>query len=178
MPPNGPTSTPSTCSTRSPTAAQERRHLDAAEHWYQRALAINEQLGNRPGVAKTYHQLGRVEHLRSNLDAAERWYRLALATNEQLDNRPGVATGYHQLGLLAEHRGTLTEALEWTIRSVTVLADFPHPATSQASAQLARLTNAVGWTTVDAMWREVTGRRLPAAVIEHIRAIQAEGPRT
>ena len=38
--------------------AQDRGRLDEAEDWYRKALAIKEELGDRPGMAGTYHQLG------------------------------------------------------------------------------------------------------------------------
>ena len=38
--------------------AQDRGHLDDAEDWYRQSLTIKEQLGNRPGMANTYGQLG------------------------------------------------------------------------------------------------------------------------
>ena len=38
--------------------AQDRGRLDEADDWYRKSLAIKEELGNRPGMASTYHQLG------------------------------------------------------------------------------------------------------------------------
>ena len=38
--------------------AQDRGRLDEAEDWYAQSLAINEELGDRPGMATSYHQLG------------------------------------------------------------------------------------------------------------------------
>jgi tetratricopeptide (TPR) repeat protein len=38
--------------------AQDQGQLDEAEDWYRQSLAIEEDLGNRPGMALTYAQLG------------------------------------------------------------------------------------------------------------------------
>ncbi len=38
--------------------AQQRGDYEAALDWYRQSLAINEQLGNRAGMATSYHQLG------------------------------------------------------------------------------------------------------------------------
>ena len=38
--------------------AQDRGRLDEADDWYRQALTINEELGDRPSMASTYHQLG------------------------------------------------------------------------------------------------------------------------
>jgi hypothetical protein len=39
--------------------AQERGDLDDAQKWYEKSLALKEELGNRPGLAISYHQLGK-----------------------------------------------------------------------------------------------------------------------
>ena len=59
--------------------AQDRGRLDEAEDWYARSLAIDEELGDRPGMATSYHQLGMVAQDRGRLDEAEDWYARSLA---------------------------------------------------------------------------------------------------
>ena len=85
--------------------AQDRGRLDEADDWYRKALTINEELGDRPGMASTYHQLGMTAQDRGRLDEADDWYRKSLTINEELGDRPGMALTYAQLGLLAEERG-------------------------------------------------------------------------
>ena len=51
--------------------AQDRGRLDEAADWYARSLAIKEELGDRPGMALTYGQLG-------------------LLAEEQRQSRPGA----------------------------------------------------------------------------------------
>ena len=93
--------------------AQDRGRLDEADDWYRKSLAINEELGDRPGMAATYHQLGMTAQDRGRLDEAEDWYRKSLAINEELGDRPGMAATYHQLGMTAQDRGRLDEADDW-----------------------------------------------------------------
>ncbi len=38
--------------------AHERRDFAQAEKWYRKSLAISEKLGDEPGAASSYHQLG------------------------------------------------------------------------------------------------------------------------
>ena len=71
--------------------AQVRGRLDEAEDWYRKSLAIRGELGDRAGMASTYHQLGVTAQDRGRLDEAEDWYRKSLAINEELGNRPGMA---------------------------------------------------------------------------------------
>jgi tetratricopeptide (TPR) repeat protein len=100
--------------------AQDRGRLDDAEDWYRQSLTINEELGNRSGMATTYHQLGMVAQGRGRLDDAEDWYRQSLTIKEELGNRPGMASSYHQLGIVAQDRGRLDDAEDWYRQSLTI----------------------------------------------------------
>jgi tetratricopeptide (TPR) repeat protein len=100
--------------------AQLRGDLAAAEQWYRQSLQINESLGNRPGMANSYHQLGMVAQLRGDLAAAEQWYRQSLQIKEALGNRPGMANSYHQLGTVAQDRGDLAAAEQWYRQSLQI----------------------------------------------------------
>ena len=77
---------PTTSSASPPTCAGG---WSEAEDWYRRSLAIIEELGDRPGMAITYHQLGMTAQDRGRLDEAEDWYRKSLTIKEELGDRPG-----------------------------------------------------------------------------------------
>ncbi len=68
--------------------AQDQGRLDEAEDWYRQSLAIEEDLGNRPGMAITYRQIGKTAQNRGRLDEAEDWYRQSLAIEEDLGTGP------------------------------------------------------------------------------------------
>ena len=93
--------------------AQLRGDYDAALDWHRRSLAIDEELGDRAGMASGYHQLGGVAQERGDYDAALDWYRRSLAIDEELGNRAGMASGYHNLGAVAQERGDYDAALDW-----------------------------------------------------------------
>ena len=59
--------------------AQQRGDDGAALDWYRKALAINEQLGNRASMASTISQLGTMALARGDHDAALDWYKKSLA---------------------------------------------------------------------------------------------------
>ena len=58
-----------------------------AQEWYQKSLAIEEKLGDRPGMASTYQELGMVAQARGELDTAAEWYQKSLAIKEELSDR-------------------------------------------------------------------------------------------
>ena len=108
--------------------AQDRGRLDEADDWYRKALTINEELADRPGMAGIYHQLGITAQRRGRLDEADDWYGKALTIAEELGNRPGMALIYHQLGNTAHMRGRPDEAGDWYRKALTIkeeLGDRP-----------------------------------------------------
>lgn len=100
--------------------AQRRGELDVAEQWYQRALTITEELGDRPAMASTYHQLGMVAGKRGDLDVAGRWHHRALTIGKELGDRPGMAISYHQLGTVAVEREDFDAAEQWYRQALTI----------------------------------------------------------
>jgi tetratricopeptide (TPR) repeat protein len=108
--------------------AQDRGQLDQAEDWYRKALAIWEELGDRPGLAASYHQLGGVAQGREQLDQAEDWYRQTLTIEEELGDQPHLAGTYHALGMVAQDRGQLDQAEDWYRKALAIweeLGDRP-----------------------------------------------------
>jgi tetratricopeptide (TPR) repeat protein len=85
--------------------AQNRGDYPAAEQHYHTALAIFDELGDRNGLASSYHHLGMLAQNRGDYDTAEQHYQEALAIAEELGNRASASASYHQLGMLAEIRG-------------------------------------------------------------------------
>jgi tetratricopeptide (TPR) repeat protein len=158
------------------TTAQVRGRLDQADDWYRQALAIEEELGDRPATAGTYHQLGTTAYLRGRLDHAEDWYRQSLTIEQELGNRPGMAMTYGQLGLLAEKRHQPRQALDWTIRCLSLFPEFPHPATGPGPGHLARLTRELGISALQQGWQQVTGSPLPAPVRDYVTSHPGEDP--
>ncbi|GIH27589.1 hypothetical protein Aph01nite_58990 [Acrocarpospora phusangensis] len=93
--------------------ARERGDYEQALDWYRQSLSIDEELGNRAGVATSYHELGAVAQLRGDYEQALDWYRQSLSIKEEVGNRAGMATTYHALGIIARLRGDYEQALDW-----------------------------------------------------------------
>ena len=130
----------STVSHQLGTTARARGRLDEAEDWYRQSLAIDEELGDRFGMAISYHQLGVTAQDRGQLDEAEEWYRRSLDITEELGDRPDMAITYHQLGVTAQDRGRLDEAEEWYRHSLDIKEELgDRPGMAMTNGQLGLL---------------------------------------
>jgi tetratricopeptide (TPR) repeat protein len=81
-----------------------------ARRQYQRALEIDEALGDQAGMADSYHRLGILAQDQGDYPEARRQYQRALEIDEALGNQAGMATSYGQLGILAYRQGDYQEA--------------------------------------------------------------------
>jgi len=70
--------------------AQRRGDLTAAENWYRKSLEIKEALGDRPGMATTYGQLGLLAEKCKDIAAALDWTVRCVALFSEF---PHPATG-------------------------------------------------------------------------------------
>ncbi|MER5506149.1 tetratricopeptide repeat protein, partial [Streptomyces sp. NPDC002766] len=91
---------------------------------YRASLAIKEELGDRSGIAGSYHQLGIIAQLRGDYQQAEDHYRASLAIKEELGDRSGIASSYHQLGTIAQERGDYQQAEERYRVSLTIAEEL------------------------------------------------------
>jgi tetratricopeptide (TPR) repeat protein len=163
-------------------AAQDRGRLDEAMDWYRQSLAIDEELGDRPGMASSYYQLGWASHILRRLDESEDWYRKSLAISEEFGDRPGMAMTYNALGVTVQDRGRLDEAEEWYRRSLAIkeeLGDRPGMARTYhqlgtAAQDRGRLDEAEDWYRKSLAISEELGIRPGMAITYHELGMAAQ----
>jgi tetratricopeptide (TPR) repeat protein len=94
--------------------------FDEADDCFRKSIAIDEDAGNRLGLAITYGQLGVAAQERGRLDEADKWYGKALQIDEELGLPYRLAEDYHQLGNTALLRGQADKAEERYLRSLAI----------------------------------------------------------
>ncbi|HEX7635256.1 MAG TPA: tetratricopeptide repeat protein, partial [Noviherbaspirillum sp.] len=104
-----------------------RGELERAEEMYRKALAIEEALGRKEGMASDYGNLGILYWDRGELDRAEEMYRKSLAINEALGRKEGMASDYGNLGNLYRDRGELERAEEMYRKSLQLFSELKSP---------------------------------------------------
>ena len=68
----------------------DRGAYDEALAWYQKGLALAEQLGNRATMAVGYNNISEIYRARGAYDEALAWFQKGLALAEQLGDRAMV----------------------------------------------------------------------------------------
>ncbi|MCK6623274.1 MAG: tetratricopeptide repeat protein [Calditrichaceae bacterium] len=103
---------------------QNRGDYGAALEHYRQSLEIEEELGNRAGVAITLHQIGMIHQQRGEYGAALEQYRQSLAIKEEIGDRAGVAKTLHQIGMIHQDRGDYGAALEQYRQSLEIVEEI------------------------------------------------------
>ncbi|MCH8181430.1 MAG: ATP-binding protein, partial [Proteobacteria bacterium] len=94
--------------------------LEGAEEKFRVSLAINEEIGNREGIANNYGNLGQILQTRGDLDGATEMFGKSLAINEEIGHKGGIASTYGNLGQILQSRGDLDGAAEMFGRSLAI----------------------------------------------------------
>jgi adenylate cyclase len=89
---------------------RQQGKYEEAEAQFQRNLALNRLLNNRPGEARSLNMLGILEFYRRNMDAALTYYRQAQQIYEAVGDLAGVASCLFSIGQGASTSGDYAEA--------------------------------------------------------------------
>ncbi len=87
-------------------------------------MKIMVELGNRAGIARSYHQMGNVSYFRGAYDDAMVLYHNSLKIEEEIGNRSGMATSYHQMGMVSQARGAYDDAMALYRKSLEIDAEL------------------------------------------------------
>ena len=96
----------------------------AALEWYEKSVAINEELGNRAVLAAAYNNIAGIHYARGDYAAALEWYEKSVAITDELGDRAGLAITYNNIGGIHDARGDYAAALEWYGKSVAIFEEL------------------------------------------------------
>ncbi|MBD2614558.1 tetratricopeptide repeat protein [Nostoc punctiforme FACHB-252] len=106
------------------SVAQQLRQYDQARDYYQQALEIKIEFGDRYSCASTYHQLGRVAEELRQYDQARDYYQQALEIKIEFGDRYSCASTYHQLGRVAEELRQYDQARDYYQQALEIFIEF------------------------------------------------------
>ncbi|MBO1057746.1 MAG: tetratricopeptide repeat protein [Dolichospermum sp. JUN01] len=104
--------------------AQEMREYAQARDFYQQALAIKIEFGDRFSQASTYHQLGRVAQEMREYAQARDFYQQALAIKIEFGDRFSQARTYHHLGIVAQEMREYAQARDFYQQALSIKIEF------------------------------------------------------
>ncbi|MGB3419312.1 MAG: tetratricopeptide repeat protein [Dolichospermum sp.] len=104
--------------------AQEMREYAQARDFYQLALSIFIEFGDRYEQAGTYHNLGIVAQEMREYAQARDFYQQALAIKIKFGDRYSQANTYHQLGYVAQKMREYAQARDFYQLALSIFIEF------------------------------------------------------
>ncbi|MDB9391518.1 tetratricopeptide repeat protein, partial [Microcystis aeruginosa] len=104
--------------------AQELREWEQARSYYQQAIEIYIEYGDRYSQATTLHQLGIVAQELREWEQARSYYQQALEIKIEYGDRYEQAGTLHNLGAVAEGVGELSQAKSYYLQALQIWAEF------------------------------------------------------
>ncbi|MGK7876700.1 MAG: tetratricopeptide repeat protein [Xenococcaceae cyanobacterium] len=104
--------------------AQETREWEQARRYFQQALELKIEFGDRFSQASTLHQLGRVAQETREWEQARRYYQQALDLKIEFGDRYEQAPILHQLGRVAQETREWEQARRYYQQALDIYIEF------------------------------------------------------
>ncbi|WP_306296883.1 tetratricopeptide repeat protein [Nostoc sp. TCL26-01] len=104
--------------------AQYLREYDQGRDYYQQALEIYIEFGDRYSCARTYHQLGTVAEELREYDQGRDYYQQALEIYIEFGDRYSCARTYHQLGMVAQELREYQQGRDYYQQALEIYIEF------------------------------------------------------
>jgi len=95
-----------------------------ALEWYAKSVALQEELGDKAGLATSYNNIASVHYARGDYGAALEWYDKSVALKEELGDKAGLATSYNNIAFVHQARGEIEQAVALFERSLTIFEEL------------------------------------------------------
>jgi tetratricopeptide (TPR) repeat protein len=100
------------------------RNNESARNYIQRALEIQEAIGDRRNLARSLQLLGFIDYQLSNYESARAYTQRALKIEEEMGDRQTQAKSLYQLGCIDYQLGKYESAREYTQRGLEIKEDM------------------------------------------------------
>jgi tetratricopeptide (TPR) repeat protein len=154
--------------------AELRGDYAQAEQRYQASLTIFEELGDRAGIASSYHQLGIIAELRGDYAQAEQRYQASLTIKEELGDRAGIAWTTSQLGVLRTVQGRPAEGVAYNIHALALRVSLESPEASTDIFWLVKQRQEIGEEVFAQLLSELLDDNSAQFVIDAVNSVQQE----
>ncbi|MGK7896965.1 MAG: tetratricopeptide repeat protein [Xenococcus sp. (in: cyanobacteria)] len=104
--------------------ADKLRQYQQAQDYYQQALEIYIEFGERYSQASTYHELGSVARELRQYQQAQDYYQQALSIKIEFGERFSQANTYHQLGMVADELRQYQQAQDYYQQALEIYIEF------------------------------------------------------
>ncbi|MBU1718828.1 MAG: tetratricopeptide repeat protein [Bacteroidetes bacterium] len=100
--------------------------LDSAMYYYQEALKIREDLGEKKNIAASLSAIANIEFKRNNLDRALDLYNQAISIQDEIGDKASIVITYYNIGFMYYNLRRWEEALKYYEKSMEVAREIDY----------------------------------------------------
>jgi tetratricopeptide (TPR) repeat protein len=119
--------------------SQDRGDFDKAIECFTKSMELEEELGNRSGIAFSFNNLGVAYENKGTISKALECYNESLKLREELGDKYSIATSLNNIAGIYHNQGNVPKAIEYLSRSLKFLEE------SEGKSELAGALNNIGF---------------------------------
>jgi len=104
--------------------SSDLKDYGAAKKYYEQALSIQREIGNRPGQGRCLNNLGEIYRIQGDYAVAKSYCKQSLAIFSESNNRNGVRISLDNLGVMAWKEGDYTTALAYYKQAAAICTEI------------------------------------------------------
>ena len=135
---------------------QKQGRYEDAVKLYHDSLKLNEELGDKSGIAITLHQLGMIHQKQGRYEDAVKLYHDSLKLNEELGDKSGIAITLGQMGRIFHAQENYKEALRSYLHAFVIFNELNLPYKDLAGQDIMTLKEEIGDSLFDRYYKELT----------------------
>ncbi|MBS4013539.1 MAG: CHAT domain-containing protein [Bacteroidetes bacterium] len=101
-----------------------RGNFDLSLHHHNKALAINEKLGNKKRISSCFSNIGLVYADQGDYDKAINFYEKSVEIKVELGDRRGSSITFNNMGNVYNSQGNYEKALEYYVKSLEIKEEY------------------------------------------------------
>jgi len=98
--------------------------IPKALEFYHKSLKIEEELGNKKGIATSLNNIGAIYNSQGDIPKALEYYHKSLKIREEIGYKQGMATSLNNIGYIHNNQGDIPKALEYFHKSLKIYEEI------------------------------------------------------
>ena len=99
---------------------KQQGDITKALEWYNKSLKINEEIGNKYGIANSINNIGRIYTIQGDMRKAIEYYEKSLKIQNEIGDKQGASISINNIGLIYNNQGDIPKALEYYNKSLKI----------------------------------------------------------
>ncbi len=99
---------------------QMRGNIPVALEYYEKSMKIQEEIGDKSGLANSLNNIGFIYKQRGDVKKALGYWNKSLKIRQEINDKAGIANSLNNLGLIYRQQGDIPKAIDYFMKSLKI----------------------------------------------------------